>query len=163
MIDGIDSRVNQPGQEFAASLSSPVVAGDHVVFPVGSDARVRLVQAKDSGHFKGSAELQVELVSINANGTSYNVESGYYQAQGSSRGKRTAEAVGGGAGIGAIIGAIAGGRKGAAIGAGAGAATGTGVEAASKGSNVKIPSETKIDFTLKSPVTVTLKPSQSSS
>lgn len=158
MIDGIDSARNQPGQEFAASLSSPVAAGDRVVFPVGSDARVRLVQAKDSGHFKGSAELQVELISISANGNTYNVESSYYQAQGASRGKRTAEAVGGGAALGAIIGAIAGGRKGAAIGAGAGAGTGAGVEAVTKGSQVKIPSETKIDFTLKSPVTVTMKP-----
>jgi BON domain-containing protein len=158
MIDSIDSKVNQPGQEFAASLASAVVAGDKVVFPQGSDARVRLVQAKQSGHFEGSSNLQVELISISAGGQAYSVQSGTYTAQGASRGKRTAETVGGGAAIGAIIGAIAGGRKGAAIGAGAGAATGTGVQAATRGARVNIPSETKLDFTLKAPVTVALSP-----
>lgn len=156
MIDKIDSKINQPGQEFAASLNSAVVAGDRIAFPQGAECRVRLVQAKESGHFKGSSELELELVSISANGTTYNVQSGYYQAAGASRGKRTAETVGGGAAVGTIIGAIAGGRKGAAIGAGAGAATGAGVQAVTRGPQVKVPSETKIDFTLKSPVTVTL-------
>ncbi|HEV2177644.1 MAG TPA: BON domain-containing protein [Terriglobia bacterium] len=156
MIDGIDSKVNQAGQTFAASLVSPVVVGNQVVFPQGSDAQVRLANASDSGKFKGAAQLQVELISISANGATYNVRSGYYTENGSSRGRRTAEAVGGGAAIGAIIGAIAGGRAGAAIGAGAGAGTGAGVQAASGRSQVKIPSETKIDFTLKAPVTVTL-------
>ena len=158
MIDSVDSARNRPGEEFAASLNSPVVAGDRVVFPQGSDARVRLVQAKESGHFKGSSELELELVSLSANGTTYNVQSGYYDVHGTSRGKRTAETVGGGAGLGAIIGAIAGGRKGAAIGAGAGAAAGGGIQAVTRGQQVKVPSETKIDFTLKSPLTVTMKP-----
>ena len=82
------------------------------------------------------------------------METGYYNVHGASRGKRTAETVGGGAAIGGLIGAIAGGRKGAAIGAGAGAATGAGVQAVTRGPQVKVPSETKLDFTLKSAVTV---------
>ena len=140
--------------EFAATLNSAVVVGDHVAFPQGSEARVRLVEAKKSGHYKGSSQLELELASITANGVTYPVESGYYTLNGASRGKRTAETVGGGAVLGTLIGAIAGGRKGAAIGAGAGAATGAGVQTVTRGPQVKIPSETKIDFTLKSPVTV---------
>ena len=58
--------------------------------------------------------------------------------------------------LGALIGAIAGRGKGAAIGAGIGAAAGAGAQAVTKGQQVKVPSETKIDFTLKSPLTVTL-------
>ncbi len=54
MIDSIDSKINRPGQEFAASLNWPVVAGDRVVFPQGSEARVRLVQAKESVTSKGA-------------------------------------------------------------------------------------------------------------
>ncbi|PYV28553.1 MAG: hypothetical protein DMG27_00905 [Acidobacteria bacterium] len=154
MIDAIDSAKNHPGDEFAATLNSAVVVGDHVAFPQGSEARVRLVEAKKSGHYKGSSQLELELASITANGVTYPVESGYYTLNGASRGKRTAETVGGGAVLGTLIGAIAGGRKGAAIGAGAGAATGAGVQAVTRGPQVKIPSETKIDFTLKSPVTV---------
>jgi len=156
MIDGVDSAVNQPGQEFAASVAAPVAEGSQVVIPVNSSATVRLVTAKSSGKFSGSAELALELTSVAINGTSYNVQSSTFQEAGSSRGKRTATAVGGGAAIGGLIGAIAGGGKGAAIGAGVGAATGTGVQAASKRGEVKVPSETKIDFVLKAPLTVTL-------
>ena len=154
MIDAIDSAKNHPGDEFAATLNSAVVVGDHVAFPQGSEVRVRLVEAKKSGHYKGSSQLELELASITANGATYPVQSGYYTLNGASRGKRTAETVGGGAVLGTLIGAIAGGGKGAAIGAGAGAATGAGVQAVTRGPQVKIPSETKIDFTLKSPVTV---------
>ena len=90
------------------------------------------------------------------NGNAYNVESGYYVMQGASRGKRTAETVGGGAGLGALIGAIAGKGKGAAIGAAIGAGAGTAAQAATHGQQVKVPSETKLDFTIKSAFTITL-------
>jgi BON domain len=154
LIDSIDSGRNQPGQEFDATVDMPVASGDKVAIPKDSTAKVRLIQAKNSGKMTGSAELELELASITVNGTPYEVRSGYYQQHGSSRGKRTAAATGGGAVLGALIGAIAGGGKGAAIGAGAGAATGAGVQAITKGSSVKVPSETKIDFTLKQPLTV---------
>jgi len=157
MIDSVDSSVNRAGEEFAASLEAPVVVGDKVVIQRGADARVRLNQVSSAGHVQGRSELQLELVSITANGTTYNVTSGYYEQHGASRGKRTAATMGGAAGLGALIGAIAGGGKGAAIGAGVGAAGGGIATAATKGQQVKIPSETKLDFTLKSPFTVTLK------
>ena len=60
--------------------------------------------------------------------------------------------------LGAIIGAIAGGGKGAAIGAGVGAAGGGVYQGATGGKQVKIPSETKLDFQLEQPVTVTVMP-----
>jgi hypothetical protein len=156
MIDGIDSERNKAGEEFAASLAVPVVVDNQVVIPEGSDARVRLVQASTSGRMSGQSELQIELIQLSVNGTPYSVRSGYYQQVGASRSKRTAETVGGGAVLGALIGAIAGHGKGAAIGAGVGAAAGAGAQAATKGQQVKVPPETKIEFTLKAPVTVTL-------
>jgi hypothetical protein len=162
MIDSIDSSVNRAGEEFAASLEAPVVVGDKVVIPRGADARVRLNQVSSAGHVQGRSELQLELVSLTSNGTTYNVTSGYYQQSGASRGKRTAATMGGASGLGALIGAIAGGGKGAAIGAGIGAAGGGVATAATKGQQVKVPAETKLDFTLKSPFTVTLKPATTS-
>jgi hypothetical protein len=155
-IDAIDSTHNRPGEEFDATLNSAIVADGRVAIPQGSNARIRLVEARSSGRMTGSSELQLELVSITANGTTYDVQSGFYTLQGASRGKRTAETVGGGAALGALIGAIAGRGKGAAIGAGVGAAAGGGVQAATKGQQVKVPSETKVDFTLKALITVTL-------
>jgi hypothetical protein len=158
MIDSIDSTQSHAGDEFAATVEAPVVVGDRVVIPRSSDARVRLVQATSAGRMSGRSELKVELVSVTAGGQTYQLETGYYEQAGASRGTRTAETVGGGAVLGALLGAIAGHGKGAAIGSVAGAGAGTAVEAGTHGQQVKIPSETKLDFTLKSPVTVTLKP-----
>ena len=88
------------------------------------------------------------------NGKSYPIETDQFTREGSSRGKATAAKVGGGAALGAIIGGIAGGGKGAAIGATVGAGAGTGVSAATKGQQIKVPSETVLTFRLQRPVTV---------
>lgn len=155
MVDSIDSSRARPGQEFAATVDSPVVAGGDVLIPKDSQARVRLVEAKSAGHFRGRSELRLELASITVGGKQYSVESGDYGVHGASRGNRTAEMVGGGAALGGLIGALAGRGKGAAIGAGVGAAAGTGVQLATHGQKVRIPSETKLDFTLTTPLTIT--------
>ena len=60
--------------------------------------------------------------------------------------------------LGSIIGALAGGGKGAAIGAAAGAGVGGGVQAATKGQQIKLPSETVLNFTLQAPITVVQAP-----
>ena len=56
--------------------------------------------------------------------------------------------IGGTAALGAIIGGIAGGGRGAAIGAGSGAAVGTGAQELGHGQRVRVPSETRLVFTL---------------
>ncbi len=154
-IDPIDTSRNRPGEQFTATLESPVVVDNSVVIQRGADARVRLVQSASAGRLTGTSELQLELIGLTVNGNTYNVESSYYEVRAASRSKRTAETVGGGAALGALIGAIAGKGKGAAIGAGVGAGAGTAAQAATRGQQAKVPSETKIDFTLKAPITVT--------
>jgi hypothetical protein len=153
-IDNIDSSRNRPGEEFAASLDSHVVVDDHEVVSRGADARLRLVDAKTAGAMSGQSELELELIAVTINGVSYPTRSGYYEQHGASRGTRTAETVGGGAVLGALIGGILGHGKGAAIGSVAGAGAGTAVRVSTKGQQVKVPAETKLDFTLKDPVTV---------
>ena len=54
--------------------------------------------------------------------------------------------------LGAIIGGIAAGGKGAAIGAAAGGGAGAGVQILTKGQQVKVPSETLLEFRLQQPV-----------
>lgn len=156
LIDAIDTSRNHAGEEFAATVEAPVVVGDRVVIPRNSDARLRLVEARSAGHISGRSELVLELVKIGVGNNTYPVETGVQRQEGGSRGKRTAETVGGGAGLGALIGAVAGKGKGAAIGAAVGAGAGTAVQAATHGQQVRIPSETKLDFTLRAPITVTL-------
>jgi hypothetical protein len=158
MIDGVDSSVNQPGEIFHASLDAPLVAGNEVVAPKGTDVYVRLVSASQAGKFKGKSELHLELIKLELHGQSYPLISSTYSLSGGSRGKNTAEKVGGGAVLGAIIGAIAGGGKGAAIGAGVGGAGGGVYQGVTHGKEVKIPSETKLDFQLDQPVTIMVMP-----
>ena len=158
MIDSIDSKVNHSGEVFHASLDAPLVVGDSVVVPRGADVYVRLASASSAGHFKGRSELHLELVKMDFQGRSYDLASDAYTEVGSSRGANTAKKVGGGAIAGALLGGLLGGGRGAAIGAGVGAGGGAIYQGATKGKQVKIPAETKLDFQLSQPVTVTVMP-----
>jgi hypothetical protein len=161
MIDAVDSSVNHVGEIFHASLAAPIVVNDDVIVPSGADVYVRLSSAEQSGHYTGKSQLHLELVKLEFQGRSYSLVSSTYSISGSSRGKNTAAKVGGGAALGAIIGAAAGGGAGAAIGAGAGAAGGAVWNGVTRGKKVRIPSETKLDFQLEQPVTITVMPRQS--
>lgn len=162
MIDGIDSSVNQAGEIFHASLENPIVVDNQVIVSKGADVYVRLVNASSAGRLSGKSELGLQLVKLDYQGRSYNLVSSSYNVAGSSRGKNTAAKVGGGAALGAIIGALAGGGKGAAIGAGVGGAGGGVYQVATHGKQVRVPSETKLDFQLSQPVTITVLPRSSS-
>jgi hypothetical protein len=161
MIDGVDSSKNHVGDVFHGSLETDLTVGNTVVARKGTDIYGRLAEAKEAGHFSGSSELQLELTRIVIDGKDYPVVSSDYTLQGKGRGSNTAKKVGGLAAAGAVIGAIAGGGKGAAIGAAAGGATGAGVQVLTKGQQVKVPSETLLEFRLQQPATVTPTQSQS--
>jgi hypothetical protein len=160
MIDGIDSEVNRTGEVFRASLDAPLMDGGDVVVPEGADVFVKLVEAKSAGRLAGRSELRLELIRMQYQGKSYPLMSTTYEQMGTSRGKRTAATIGGGAAIGAAIGAIAGGGKGAAIGAAVGGAGGTAVQVLTKGQQIRVPSETRLEFRLEAPVEITYMPEQ---
>jgi hypothetical protein len=163
MIDSVDSEVHRTGQVFRASLDAPIVVDGETVVPAGIDVFVRLAEAKSAGRMAGRSELRMELARMVYQGKSYTLTSSTYEEVGKSRGKDTAVKVGGGAAIGAAIGAIAGGGKGAAIGAAIGAGAGTGVQVFTKGQQIRIPSETALEFRLEAPVDVTYLPEQNTS
>jgi hypothetical protein len=154
LIDAIDSEKAKEGDTFAASLDQPIAIDGQVVLPAGTDVKVKLVQAKQSGKLTGKTELTVSLWSLNLNGKTIEIDTQEITEASASRGAKTAKVAGGAAAVGAVIGAVAGGGKGAAIGAGAGAAGGTAVQAATKGQRVKIASETLLTFVLEKPVTI---------
>lgn len=158
MIDGVDSSVNHAGEIFHASLEAPVVDGDQVIVSKGADVYVRLVNASSAGKFAGKSELHLELVKLEWQGRSYPLVSSTYSLSGDSRGKNTATKVGAGAVLGTLLGAIAGGGKGAAIGATVGAAGGGVYQGTTNGKQVRIPSETKLNFQLDQPVSITVMP-----
>ncbi|MBZ5703974.1 MAG: BON domain-containing protein [Acidobacteriia bacterium] len=154
LVDSISTETSQPGQTFHATLDSPLAYEGDVVIPAGYDVEGHVVDVKSAGKFAGKSVLALQLDRISVGGKSYNLQTDQYKREGASRGTNTAEKVGAGAGIGAIIGAIAGGGKGAAIGAAAGGGLGGGVQAATKGQQIKLPSETVLNFTLQAPLTV---------
>jgi hypothetical protein len=158
LIDSIDSEKNQPGDTFHASLNAPLTAEGVEAIPAGTDISGHIVDLRSAGKFKGQSLVVLQLDSIAANGKSYDLQTDQYRKEGKSRGKNTTEKVGGGAIVGGIIGAIAGGGKGAAIGSAAGAGVGGGAQAASKGQQIKLPSETVLNFTLQAPLTVSKPP-----
>jgi hypothetical protein len=133
-------------------VDEPVVIDGQTVIPRGADAVAKLVQDKQSGKFEGRTVLTLALQQVMINGRMVDITTGDVSEESSSRGSRTAKVVGGTTAVGAIIGAIAGGGKGAAIGAASGAAVGGTAQAVTKGQVVKIPSETRLTFTLQQPV-----------
>jgi hypothetical protein len=159
-IETIDSTTSRTGQTFNASIDTPVVADDRVVVPKGANATLKLVNASSAGKYKGTSELTVSLDSFTYQGKTYMVSTSDVQEKGGSRGKRSAAVIGGGAVLGALIGGLAGGGKGAAIGAAAGGGGGAAVQGLTKGQQIKIPAETRLDFTLHDPVDVTFLPTK---
>jgi hypothetical protein len=154
MIDAVESEKASVGQTFRASMDEPVTINGNTVIPRGADVTVKLVDSKDSGKLTGRAELALSLQSISVNGRMVDINTQTVTRESDSRGADTAKKVGVGAVLGTIIGAAAGGGKGAAVGAGAGAAAGTGVQMATKGERVRVPSETRLTFVLDSAVNI---------
>jgi len=154
LVEAVDSETAEVGQTFHATLDSPLQSDWKVAIPAGSDVEGHVVDVKSAGKFAGRSQLVLQLDRISAGGRSYNIRTDQYRRQANSRSTNTAEKVGTGAAIGAIIGALAGGGKGAGIGAAAGAGVGGGVQAVSTGQQIRLASETVLNFTLKSPVTV---------
>lgn len=163
MIDSVDSATNHAGDLFRASLAFPIVVNGEPIVPTGTDVFVKLINSSSAGRMTGRSELTLQLARLDFQGKSYALASDDYQDVGKSRGKRTAETVGIGAAVGAALGGIFGGGKGAAIGAGVGGGGGAAAEAATKGQQVRIPSETKLDFNLQQPVDITSSPDKNSS
>jgi hypothetical protein len=153
-IDSIDSKRNEAGQTFRATLTEPLMADGEVAVPAGTPVSVLLAQERDAGRIRGQSMLEVRLASLEYHGRSYKLDTTSVTQEGKARGKSTAVRTGIGAAAGAVIGAIAGGGKGAAIGSAAGGGAGLGVNVFTHGQQVQIPSETVLTFTLQGPVTI---------
>ncbi|HKD45953.1 MAG TPA: BON domain-containing protein [Candidatus Angelobacter sp.] len=154
LINELNSETAQVGDTFRASVSTPVMVGDTTVIPTSADVEGRVVDVKSAGRFAGQSDLVIELTRLHMNGKTYGLTTDRWSKAGSSRGKSTAEKVGGGAVVGAILGGIFGGGKGAAIGGAAGAGAGTGVSAAGKGQQIILKPEAELSFRLQNSISV---------
>jgi hypothetical protein len=157
MIDAVDAKTAHENETFRASIDSPVIIDKQTVLAKGADVYVKVLHVSSSGEIKGQSNLQVALDRIVLGKNSYPVETNFYETSGAPQGQKTVRNGAVGAAIGAAIGAIAGGKKGAVIGAGAGGGAGVGTAVLTK-DDVRIESETRLVFTLSSPIDVAALP-----
>jgi hypothetical protein len=145
-----------PGDTFAATLDKELVADGFVIAERGARVEGRVVSADRGGKVKGVSSLAVELTRVHtSDGQNIVVETDSFRKQAEQSRGQDAEKVGAGAAIGAVIGAVGGGGKGAAIGAGAGGGIGAGAVLLTGGDAARLPTETRISFRLRGPVTLT--------
>jgi hypothetical protein len=156
LTEALTSKTAQPNDAFHATLAGDLMSQGVVVIPRGAPVLGRVVDVKEAAHFKGNALLTIELTQLTARGRKITLVTDSYSQTGAGRGKNTAEKTGGGAALGALVGALAGGGKGAAIGALAGGGAGAGVNAITRGEQAQIPTETRLEFRLQSPITVSV-------
>jgi hypothetical protein len=152
--ESVGSKISSPGQQFSASVREPVEVDGRLAIPKGARATGIVKDAKPAGRFKGGAQLELTLTSIEINGANYDVHTTAPNETSKGKGKRTAAMVGGGAGGGALIGGVAGGGKGALIGGLIGAAAGTGGAGLTGNRDITLPAETPITFKLVDPLEI---------
>jgi hypothetical protein len=158
LVDGLTSERNQPGDSFTATLDKELVADGFVIAERGARVEGRVVSADKGGRLRGVPALGVELVRMHtSDGQTVAIQTDGFERRAEDAHRQNAEKVAGGAALGAVIGALAGGGKGAAIGAGVGGGAGAGTVMATRVNAATLPSETRLMFRLKAPVTLTEK------
>ena len=157
----VGSKISTPGQEFHASMQSPIDVDGRTAIPKGARVTGVVKNAQPAGRFKGGAALELTLSSVTVGGHDYAIETTSPSESSKGKGKRTAAMVGGGAGGGALIGALAGGGKGALIGGLIGAGAGTAGAGLTGQRDIVLPAETVLTFKLVQPLEIRHHPSSS--
>jgi hypothetical protein len=143
---------------FQATLDAPLIVDGLVIAERGSALKGRISESERSGRVKGKAHLALELTQLStSDGQKVDIKTETFRREAESSVKSDVAKAGVAAGLGAVIGAIAGGGKGAAVGTVIGGAAGTGGVLATRGKDATLPSETRITFRLREPVTLTEK------
>lgn len=157
-IQSLSSKSNSVGDTFNGTLDQPLVFDDMVIAERGSKVEGKVVEVTESGRVKGVAQIAIALTKINtSDGQTAAVNTQNFTMEAEKSTKSDAAKVGIATGIGAALGAIFGGGKGAAIGAAAGGGAGAGTVLVTRGKPAEIPSETRINFRLESPLVLTEK------
>jgi hypothetical protein len=154
--EGLETGKTKTGDTFHGALADNLVINGQTAIRRGASVTGVVTDAKDAGHFRGKAELSLELQQVQTQDKTLPVVTEAWVQKGSARGKDTALKAGGGALFGTLLGALAGGGSGALIGAASGGAAGTAANAVTRGKQVQVPSESILHFKLKQPLKVTV-------
>jgi hypothetical protein len=74
LADDVNSNHDKAGTMFTGTVDPSVLINDIVVIPRGTEAHIRLVDAKKGGRVKGKAKVRLELVSLIMNGQRLGVD-----------------------------------------------------------------------------------------
>jgi len=148
LLDPLSTATSQQGDKFQGTLAEPIVVDGKTIAPRGTTVEGRVEKVLQPGKVKGRATLALSLTGIKNGGRFVPVSTGPFTAVAEDNKDRDAGIIAGGAGVGAVIGGIAGGKKGAAIGAILGGGGGTTAVLATKGQDVRLDPETRVNFVL---------------
>jgi hypothetical protein len=150
LLDSLSSDRNHAGDFFAATLDRELVASGFVIAERGARVEGRVTAAN-----RATRTLSIELVWVHtSDNQDVSIQTQRFDKQSEPDRSNSAMRIGGGAAAGAVIGGIADGGKGAAIGAAAGGGIGAGSVVLTR-KPAMLPSETRLTFRLRAPVTVT--------
>ncbi|MBI4480289.1 MAG: hypothetical protein HY651_09740 [Acidobacteria bacterium] len=151
----LSTKTLKTGDGFDAVLDEPLVANGREIFPKGAMVMGKVIASDPGGRVKGVASLAIAVNMLHtADGQMFDIATNTVSIEADTSKTKDATKVAVGTAVGAAIGAIAGGKKGAGIGAATGAGAGTAVVLSTRGDAAEIASETVLDFSLTSPLTV---------
>ena len=154
LAETLDTAHLKTGTFFEATAAADVYQNGVLAIPRGAVLTGQVIESKKPGDLGGSAELRLQLDSINLGGNVYQLASDVWSSKGPNKAGYTVGNTAGGAALGAIIGGLIGGGSGAAIGAGVGGVGGLAASSATNGPRLILPAEAQVDFHLTGPVTV---------
>jgi hypothetical protein len=153
---GVSSKTSHVEDRVSGIVTEPVMVGETVVLPEGSQVLGDVVTVEPAGKVKGRAQVALRFRTLTIGRESYPIVAELSRLAPQTK-RQDAEKIALPAVGGAIVGAIVGGKKGAAIGAAAGGGAGTAVVLATPGKEVSIPAGSVIAVRLQQPVTVRVK------
>ena len=148
LAETLDTAHLKTGTFFQATAAADVYQNGVLAIPRGAVLTGQVIESKKPGDLGGSAELRLQLDSINLGGTVFPLASDVWSSKGPNKAGYTVGNTAGGAALGAIIGGLIGGGSGAAIGAGVGGVGGLSASSATNGPRLILPAEAQVDFHL---------------
>ena len=103
LIDDVDSRTDDVGKTYRASLDEPVNdANGNLLVARGADVTVKLVDDKESGKIEGKTVLTLDIVSLRIDGREVDVDTAAVTQESASRTARSGKVIGGSSSVNAM-------------------------------------------------------------
>jgi hypothetical protein len=154
----IRTSTHRSGQSFFATLKDPVVIGGQVLVQAGVPFIGVISQSRESGHFSGSALIELQLTRIiMADGTTLAISTETFQKIGQAHFLRNIGLIGIGTILGAGLGVLLGQNPGALIGIGFGGGIGAVLAYVTGKEDLFIKASTDLGFKAARPFTVLIQ------